>query len=44
MADWVLLGIGFAAGICVSLRDLPIAAIGLATGLVVAATRLGGFW
>lgn len=44
MADWVLLGIGFAAGTCVSQRDLPLAAIGLGTALVLAAARLGGFW
>lgn len=44
MADWVLLGIGFAAGTCVSLRDLPLAAIGLGTCLVLAATHMGGLW
>jgi hypothetical protein len=44
--DWLLLGIGFAAGTVVSLRprDLPLAAIALGTGLVVAALRMGGFW
>ncbi len=44
MADWLLLGIGFAAGTMVSLRDLPLAAIGLGTTLVLAALRIGGVW
>jgi hypothetical protein len=44
MADWLLLGIGFAVGTMVSLRDLPLAAIGLGTALVLAAAHLGGFW
>jgi hypothetical protein len=44
MADWLLLGLGLAAGSMVNLRDLPLAAIGLGTVLVLAAVHLGVFW
>jgi len=43
MSDWIILAAGFAAGTFVNQRDLPLAAIGLGSALLLAAHQLGVF-
>lgn len=43
MGDWLLLGMGFAAGALTGVRNLPLAAIGLGLVLLVAGERMGVF-
>lgn len=43
MADWLLFGVGFAAGAFTGLRNLPLAAIGLGVVLLIAGNELGVF-
>ena len=43
MSLWLLFAAGFAAGTFVNRRDLPLAAIGLGSALLVAGYQLGAF-
>jgi hypothetical protein len=44
MAEWVIFGLGFAAGAATGLRNLPLAALGLGLVMLIAGLRLGVFY